>query len=84
MDELTCRQIVELVTDYVEGALPPADRVRFEKHLVYCPGCVYYLDQMQKTLELVGELKEDDCSPEAHETFLLAFREWHAAEEGAS
>ncbi len=83
MDELTCREIVELVTDYTEGALPPAERVRFEKHLVCCPGCVYYLGQMQRTLELVGELMDEDCPPEVQETFLQAFRAWHAAEEGA-
>ena len=84
MYELTCREIVELVTNYVEGALPLADRLRFERHLVYCPGCVYYLDQIQTTLQLVGGLREDDCPPKVQETFLRAFREWHAAEEGAS
>ena len=48
--ELTCREFVELVTDYLEGRMAPADRARFEEHLAICPGCQTYVDQMRETL----------------------------------
>ena len=55
LDEpLTCQELVELVTDYFENALGPADRARFEAHVAECPGCDIYLRQMQTTLKLVG------------------------------
>jgi anti-sigma factor RsiW len=74
--DLTCRELVELVTDYLEGVMPAAERARFEEHLVFCPGCVYYLDHMRKTIELAGELTEEQLAPEAEATFLEAFRAW--------
>jgi hypothetical protein len=83
MAELTCRELVELVTDYLEGALMPERRASFEKHLVYCPGCVHYLDQMRQTVELTGTLNEHDLSPDAERAFLAAFRSWHAGEASA-
>ena len=53
-EPLTCQELVELVTDYSENALGPADRPRFDAHVAECPGCDIYLRQMQTTLELVG------------------------------
>jgi hypothetical protein len=53
-EPLTCQELVELVTDYFESALGPADRARFDAHVAECPGCEIYLRQMQTTLELVG------------------------------
>ena len=73
-DELTCQELVEIVTEYLEGALALGERSRFERHLVYCPGCVYYLEQMRKTIELVGELTEDSIPPEVEEGFLQVFQ----------
>jgi hypothetical protein len=76
---MTCKELVELVTDYFEGALAPEERERFEQHLVFCPGCVYHLGQMRVTLELLGELREEAIAPEAERRLLQAFRDWHSA-----
>lgn len=74
MAELTCKELVELVTDYLEGALPPAERVRFDEHLSTCPFCTTYLDQMRETIRTLGHLPEEEISPEALEVLLQAFR----------
>lgn len=73
--ELTCQQLVELVTDYFEDALPPPDRARFEAHLADCPGCDAYLGQMRTTLEVVGATAELETRPEVS-ALLDRFREW--------
>jgi anti-sigma factor RsiW len=75
-NELTCRELVELVTEYLEGALPAAERMRFEAHLAECEGCTTYLEHMQQTIRLLGCLSEDHVSPEAQEKLLGAFRYW--------
>jgi hypothetical protein len=73
---LTCRELVELVTDYFEDALTPAERARFEDHVSGCGGCAAYLEQMRQTIALVGRLTEEDVPPEAEGELLLAFRDW--------
>lgn len=73
---LTCKELVEIVTDYLEGALSPRDRARFESHLEVCPGCRYYLDQIRQTIRLSGALQEESISPEAQRELLQAFRNW--------
>ena len=75
-DDLTCAELVELVTDYFEGALSARDRERFEQHVVFCGGCSNYLDQMRRTVELTGRLTEADVSPEARDALLASFRTW--------
>ena len=80
--ELTCRELVELVTDYLEGALGPTDRARFEQHLTYCEPCSNYMDQMRHTLEVVGALGEESLSEPAKEKLLAAFRHWNRASRG--
>jgi predicted anti-sigma-YlaC factor YlaD len=75
-DELTCKELVEVVTDYLEGSMAPEDRVRFEEHLVDCPGCSAYLDQMRETVRLSGALREEDLEPAARATLLDVFRDW--------
>ena len=75
-DELTCKQLVELVTDYLEGALSPADRARFDAHLAGCRGCRAHLEQMRRTIRTLGVLQEDSIAPEARERLLRAFRGW--------
>jgi predicted anti-sigma-YlaC factor YlaD len=77
VEEMACNELVELVTHYLEGALDERDRQRFEEHLVVCGGCVNYLDQMRKTIELTGKLGEQDIAPEAMCALLEAFRGWH-------
>jgi anti-sigma factor RsiW len=76
--ELTCRELVELVTDYLEERMAPAERARFEEHLAICPGCQAYLDQLRITLEALGRLPEERLGDEARDSLLAAFRGWHA------
>lgn len=76
LGELTCRELVELVTDYLEGALSLEDRMRFEEHLLICEGCSAYLDQLCRTIDVVGHLREDSIPPEMREMLLQAFRAW--------
>jgi anti-sigma factor RsiW len=76
--ELSCQELVELVTDYLEGALAPADRERFEDHLADCEGCENYLMQMRRTVELVGALREEDLGPETRDALLAAFRDYRS------
>jgi anti-sigma factor RsiW len=73
---MTCQELVELVTDYLEDALPDEDRVRFDAHLALCPGCVTYLEQMRQTIQLAGLLTEDSLSPAARDELLAIFRTW--------
>ena len=76
LPELACRELVELVTDYLEGQLGPLERVRFEEHLTDCSGCRTYLEQMRQTLAALGRLPEESLSPEARDALLEAFRDW--------
>ena len=75
-NELTCQELVEIVTAYLEGTLSAQERTRFEKHLVGCSGCRNYLDQMRRTIALVGSLPEETIPEEAKEELLHAFRSW--------
>jgi anti-sigma factor RsiW len=75
---LSCREMVELVTDYLEDALPPPERARFEAHIAVCEGCTMYLRQMREMLDVLGELTTDSISPQAETDLLAAFREWKA------
>jgi anti-sigma factor RsiW len=75
-DELSCQELVELVTGYVEGTLSLADQARFESHLGVCTDCHHYLDQMRQTILLVGVLAEQDIPNEAKEQLLSSFRSW--------
>ena len=73
---LTCHEMVEIITDYLEEALQPEDRRRVEEHLAICDGCTTYLEQMRETIRLTGMLSEEQI-PEEHKRQLLdAFREW--------
>ncbi|HTE46854.1 MAG TPA: zf-HC2 domain-containing protein [Gemmatimonadaceae bacterium] len=74
--ELTCKELVELVTDYLEGALSVANRQRFDEHLTSCPFCQTYMDQMRQTIRTLGHLPEEAVSPEALDTLLGHFRRW--------
>jgi anti-sigma factor RsiW len=79
IEQLSCQELVELVTDYLEGQLPPDDRARFERHLEPCAGCRAYVEQMRATIELTGELQPADLTPAAEEALLAAFRDWRAS-----
>lgn len=71
---IACRELVELVTDYLEGALDRDTLRRVEEHLAHCPGCSAYLDEMRVTIRLTGRLTEDDIDPVMREALLHAFR----------
>ena len=74
--ELTCRQMVELVTDYLEGRLPAGERDRFEAHLAECPGCEAYVEQMRVLVDELGGLSEVELPPPVEAQLLAAFRDW--------
>jgi anti-sigma factor RsiW len=77
-DGLSCRELVELVSDYLEGALAPHEHSRFEAHIAGCEHCAAYLRQMRETLALLGTLPADALSPDAEDELRVAFREWKA------
>ena len=76
IEQLSCRELVELVTDYVEGALAPEERARFELHLAECTGCQTYVEQMRMTIRLTGALRPEDVDPQTEEALVHAFRGW--------
>jgi anti-sigma factor RsiW len=80
--DLVCQQAVELVTDYLEGALPAAGRRRFERHLAGCPHCTEYLAQMRATIELAGRITPDDLTPQMQDDFIALYRQWQAGQDG--
>ena len=75
-EEISCAEIVELVTDYLEGALPSETVIRLELHLDECEGCAAYLDQMRRTVDLTGNLSADELDPEVRAALVEAFRGW--------
>lgn len=74
--ELTCNELVELVTDYLEGAMTPANRRRFDEHLESCTSCVTYVEQMRQTIRASGQLSEETIGTQALEALLEHFRKW--------
>jgi hypothetical protein len=73
---ISCQELVELVSDYVEGALAPDEASLFEQHLNFCDGCVLYVDQVRKTISAVGELRPEHVPADTKEKLLTAFRDW--------
>jgi predicted anti-sigma-YlaC factor YlaD len=74
--ELDCREVVEMVTDYLEGAMAPGDRRRFDDHLDDCDDCQAYLEQMRTVLRVAGRPIADAVPPETMAGLLRAFRDW--------
>ena len=75
-EDITCREIVRIVNDYVEGVLLAAEREAVELHLNLCDGCSDYLAQLRLSIELTGELPADAISPELEEELCAAFRSY--------
>jgi predicted anti-sigma-YlaC factor YlaD len=73
---LSCQELDELVTDYLEDALPREEAERFEEHLAECGNCQHYLEQIRVTIELTGELTPESLSPEAERELFQAFHSW--------
>jgi anti-sigma factor RsiW len=76
---MLCRELVEVITGYLDGTLPDVDRLRFDEHLATCPHCTAYLDQMRTTLRLTGRLSHDDIPDATREDLLQVFRRWQSA-----
>jgi anti-sigma factor RsiW len=75
-DHISCQEVVELVTAYLEGALPAADTTLFEQHVNFCEGCVWYVEQMRGTIAAAGRISEEDIAAEDRERLMAAFRGW--------
>ena len=78
-EQLSCQELVELVTDYFEGALPADEHARFEAHAKRCQGCGVYLEQMRVTIDLLGQLPTAALPDGAEQELLEAFRGWHSS-----
>jgi anti-sigma factor RsiW len=76
---LSCQELVELVTDYHEGALPWRTRRRFQAHIAGCDGCTAYLEQMRETIRVTGRIEPESLPPQARDELLEAFRGWAQA-----
>ena len=77
--EITCQQVVEIITDYLENALDPGRRLAVEAHLALCPGCQVYLDQMLATIGMLGRVPMETLSARAQADLTRAFRHFHPA-----
>jgi hypothetical protein len=75
-EHVTCQEVVELVTGYLDQTLPTGDASLFEQHINFCDGCDWYLDQMRTTISTVGRITEEEVPPETRDKLLTAFREW--------
>jgi anti-sigma factor RsiW len=75
-DHISCQELVELVTDYLDGALPTGETALFEQHLNFCEGCVWYVEQMRGTVRATGRVAGDDIPAHDRDRLLAAFRGW--------
>ena len=75
-DEMACRELVEVVTDYLDGTLAEEDRRRLEQHLSECPYCAAYIEQMRQTVDALGTVSEESIAPATRRELLEAFRGW--------
>jgi anti-sigma factor RsiW len=74
--EMTCQELVELISDYLEGDLPADQRLLFEEHVAWCDWCRTYVEQMRETIRLTGTLREEDIDPGVRDELMLLFRDW--------
>ena len=82
-EHISCQEVVELVTDYLEGAMAPEEVARFEHHLGLCDGCVFYVEQIRMTIGAVGRAGEEEVPPEVREDLVAAFRDLRRPEGSA-
>jgi len=76
-NEFSCQEMIEVVTNYLDDALPPDERQRFERHLSYCAGCGTYVDQMRETIRQTGMVPDEELLPPALRKEIVAqFRTW--------
>jgi predicted anti-sigma-YlaC factor YlaD len=82
LPDVACQELVEIVTDYLENTLPDHDRARFDAHLMTCPGCREYVEQMRITLRMTGRLTVESIAPSVRDELLQAFRRMKASSTG--
>lgn len=80
---ISCQEVVEIVTDYLEGDLDDPTRVELEAHLALCPGCETYLEQMQATIDRLGHVPVETLSDQAQADLMAAFRTFHVPADGS-
>lgn len=73
---MPCRELIEVITEYLEGGLTPEDRTRFEEHLEACSACRMYLDQFETVIRTLGQIEEEQLDPELREGLVAAFAEF--------
>jgi anti-sigma factor RsiW len=78
IEEPTCQELAEFLTDYLEGLLPPSHRLTFDRHIADCPDCTLYVEQMRATIVATGEIHIEEISPKVRDQLLSAFRGWAA------
>jgi anti-sigma factor RsiW len=71
-----CKEVVELVTDYLEDTMAPRERARFESHIADCPNCRRYLAQMRITLDVLGRIEAEAVAPETMDELVELYRRW--------
>jgi anti-sigma factor RsiW len=76
---MSCRELVALVTEYLDGTLASSERIRFERHVAVCPPCRAHLEQMRETIRASGAITEESISPAARDDLLEAFADWSEA-----
>ena len=81
-EALSCQELVELVTEYLDGALPGPQRLAFEQHVAICPPCRGYFGQLRRTIRIGGRLREEDLPERVRDAMLDAFRDWRRAPRG--
>ena len=79
-NDMTCQELVELITEYLEATLPESERMRLEQHLTVCTGCRNYLEQMRQTIGTLGKLTEEAIPDSARDELLTLFRDWKRSE----
>jgi len=80
VNEMACQELVEVITDYLEGTLPKSDRARFDAHLATCPGCREYVEQMRAVIRLSGSLTAKSIEPATRDSLLRAFQRWRGSQ----
>ena len=74
-ERITCQEVTELVSEYIEGTLAAHETALFEQHLNFCDGCDWYVDQMRATIAVVGRIQEEDVPADVRDKLLTAFRD---------
>ena len=74
--DITCRQVVALMTDYLDDALGPDDQALMEAHLAECEGCAEHLRQIRITVAVTGRIREEDLTPAVRDDLMDLYRRW--------